>query len=198
MNLKLVPFLLISFCLFSWPLLSQDLSKDEKKALKKEIKAYKKNPEAFKTFKEGIESKKQQVVRLNSEINEVDRSIQDVRTQVADKDEKIKRLQEEIRRLEREKTETEAVVTDQTNLQGLVYKVQVSIDEGSLHEEVDLATGEKRLTFTGETDADGTRKYTLGYFRDKAEAQTFKDYLKLLRIKDAQVVPYRDGKKVFE
>lgn len=191
-------FLLIVLFLGSLPLAAQELSKDEKKALKKEIKNYKKNPEAFKAFKDGIEDKKKQLTRLNSQISEIDRSIQDVQNQVSQKDEQIKRLQDEIRRLEQQENETEVIVNDQTNLQGLVYKVQVSIDEAALYEKVDKTTGETQPVFTGEVDADGTKKYTLGYFRDKTEAETFKSYLKLLRIKNAIVVPYRDGKKVNE
>ena len=61
-----------------------------------------------------------------------------------------------------------------------------------LYSETDPVTGKKKVIFTPDPeDTDGTRKYTLGYFSDKQEAETFKEYLRLLRVRDAIVVAYQ-------
>jgi hypothetical protein len=45
-------------------------------------------------------------------------------------------------------------------------------------------------------DSDGLKKYTLGYFQDKAEADKFVKILSELFVKEAKVVTYTDGKRV--
>ena len=39
-------------------------------------------------------------------------------------------------------------------------------------------------------------RYTLGEFRDYWEADKFKKYLREMGVKDAWIVPYKDGKRV--
>jgi polyribonucleotide nucleotidyltransferase len=62
-------------------------------------------------------------------------------------------------------------------------------------QEVSEVDGKTRPVFSGDQDEDGAKKYTLGFFKEKTEADTFCQYLKLLRIKDAVVVKYENGKK---
>jgi hypothetical protein len=50
--------------------------------------------------------------------------------------------------------------------------------------------------FTGETDPDGLRKYTLGFFNDYWEANNFKRYMREMGVHDAWIVTYKDGKRV--
>ncbi|NJL14463.1 MAG: hypothetical protein HC913_16615 [Microscillaceae bacterium] len=188
--------LALMWLLASAPLLQAQLSKEEKKQLKQELKELAKNPEKFQTFKDGLQAKKEEVMRLNGEIDDTQSALTTTQQQITEKDRKIKELGDELARLKVEKEETQQVVQNQTNLQGLVYKVQVEVNEASLYQEISQETGEKRPIFTGEQDEDGSKKYTLGYFKDKAEADTFCKYLQLLRIKEAKVVAYRDGKKV--
>jgi hypothetical protein len=50
--------------------------------------------------------------------------------------------------------------------------------------------------FSGDTDQDGARKYTLGYFKNYWEADNFKKYLREMGVSDAWLVSYKDGKRV--
>jgi hypothetical protein len=50
--------------------------------------------------------------------------------------------------------------------------------------------------FSGEVDADGTKKYTLGCFKDYWEADNFKKYMREMGVTDAWIVAYKDGKRV--
>ena len=45
-------------------------------------------------------------------------------------------------------------------------------------------------------DADGTKKYTLGFFGDYWEAENFKKYLREMGVKDAWIVAYKNGSRV--
>ncbi len=193
--LTLIFFILMSFFHISLAT-AQELTKDEKKALKKEVKNMLKNPAEYKEFKEGIERKKERLRELDQQINDLNQTVTKTESEIAEKDKKIKELIDEIARLEREETETQQVIRDQTNEQGLVYKVQVGVDDSDLYYETDPVTGVRAPIFTGTEDADGTKNYTLGYFKNKNEAETFQRYLNVLRIKGTKIVAYQDGKKV--
>ena len=188
--------LIIYFIIVAHFTMAQTLSKAEKKALQKEIKEMQKNPAKYKQFKEGIIEKKDALTKLEGQIDDLSESISTNQQQLTEKDKRIKELSDEIARMKTETDETEKVIKTQTNEEGIVYKVQVSIDDASLYQEISEVSGEKRPVFTGDQDEDGTKKYTLGFFKDKAEAETFRKYLQLLRIKDAKVTAYKDGKKM--
>jgi len=172
------------------------MSKAEKKALKKEIKDMQKNPLKYKQLKDGIDEKQKHLTDLDKEISELTDAISSNQEKINEKDKKIKELGDEIARMETAKREINTAEKNSTNIEGLVYKVQVEVDETALYQEISEIDGQKRPVFTGEEDEDGSKKYTLGYFRSQSEAETFKNYLHTLRIKDAKVVAYKDGKKV--
>ncbi|MCU0445676.1 MAG: hypothetical protein MUE85_12250 [Microscillaceae bacterium] len=172
------------------------LSKAEQKQLKKELKELQKNPARYKQMKDAIQEKKDQLVKLDGEIDDLNESIASTNEKIVDKDKRLKELSDEIARMNIEKRETENIIKKETNEEGVIFKVQVPIEDAALYQEVSEIDGQKRPVFSGDTDADGTKKYTLGYFKDKAEAETFRNYLNMLRIRDAKVVAYKDGKKV--
>jgi hypothetical protein len=74
----------------------------------------------------------------------------------------------------------------------VIFKVQI----GSFKNK-DLAKYfNNNPNFSGDIDEDGSKKYTLGYFREYWEADTFKKYLREMGVKDAWIVSYKDGKRV--
>jgi TolA-binding protein len=191
-SLLLIAFMAITVSLSY----GQGLSKAEKKALQKEIKELQKNPAKYKQMKDGVQEKKDHLTKLDGQIDDLNESINGTQEKLKEKDTRIKELSDEIARLRTEKEETDKVVKTNTNGEGLIYKVQVQIDDSSLYQEVSEIDGKSRPIFSGEQDEDGTKKYTFGYFKDKAEAETFRKYLQMLRIRDAVVVAYKDGKKI--
>lgn len=186
-------FLCVFFVQFATA--QEKLTKAEKKALQAEIKAYQKDPAKYKAFKEGLQTKKEHIAKLDSQIEDLTTVIDGGKSKMTEKEQRVKELVDEINRLKSEKTETEKVVKNTTNEQGILYKVQVPIEDAALFQEVSEVDGKTRPVFSGDQDEDGKKKYTLGFFKDKAEADTFCKYLKLLRIKDAIVVKYENGKR---
>jgi chromosome segregation ATPase len=191
-----ITFIFIILLGFSLTSYAQEISKNEQKLLKKELKDMQKNPAKYKAFKEGLEQKKSQLIELQGQLDDLNESVSGNQNNITDKDKKIRELGDEIARLKNEKNTIDKAVKDETNLDGLVYKVQVEIDEASLYQEINEENGKKDYVFTGDVDEDGARKYTLGYFKEKQEAETFRKYLNQLKIKDAKIVAYKDGKKV--
>jgi hypothetical protein len=74
---------------------------------------------------------------------------------------------------------------------GVVFKVQV----GAFRSKDLSKYFNNTENFSGETE-DETQKITLGRFRDYWEADTFKKYLREMGVKDAWIVPYKDGTRV--
>ena len=74
---------------------------------------------------------------------------------------------------------------------GLVFKVQVGAMKKINN---DFKEGDKK--YVVEEDADGTLKYTLGYFRVYEDADNFKRVLRGMGLKEAKVEAYQDNKRI--
>ena len=76
--------------------------------------------------------------------------------------------------------------------QGLVFKVQIGAFKNK-----DLAKYfDNNPNFGGEAKDGEPQKLTIGIFRDYWEADTFKKYMREMGVKDAWIVPYKDGERV--
>ena len=179
------------------------LDKAEKKEWKKKAKQYAKNPAALKQMVEDNSS-------LNSEVSSLKTENQNLESRVADKDATISELQSSIQKFrsdlqaERQKLaemQTKPAVDNATNtdmatseaiMDGVVFKVQI----GAFRNKDLSKYFDNNPNFSGEKDEDGTQKITLGQFTDYWETDTFKKYLREMGVKDAWIVPYKDGVRV--
>ncbi|MTI22390.1 Ezrin/radixin/moesin family protein [Fulvivirga sp. RKSG066] len=174
------------------------LSKDEQKEWKNKAKEYKKNPEALKNLVEEHQSLQGQVNSLKSENNAM-------QSRLSDKDAKISELQDDLTKLRSDlaaaraearkaketQSESPAMSAGGEMVDGVVFKVQI----GAFRNKDLSKYFENNPNFGGET-ADDMQKITLGQFRDYWEADTFKKYLREMGVKDAWIVPYKDGTRV--
>lgn len=175
------------------------LEKAEKKEWKKKAKAYAKNPEELKNLVEENQSLQGDVSRLEADNN-------NFQSRISDKDAKISQLQDDMAKLRsdlgaakaeakkaREAAQSDASAgTKKTVMKGVVFKVQI----GAFRNKDLSKYFENHENFSGETDEDGTQKITLGQYADYWEADTFKKYLREMGVKDAWIVPYKDGVRV--
>jgi cell division septal protein FtsQ len=75
---------------------------------------------------------------------------------------------------------------------GIVFKVQIGAFKNK-----DLAKYfENNPNLGGEVKEGEPQKITIGIFRDYWEADTFKKYMREMGVKDAWIVPYKDGERV--
>ena len=95
---------------------------------------------------------------------------------------------------QKEKRQDQREETRETDMQGVVFKVQIGAykkcDLGDILEKGNLKTILEQEQI-GELNA-----YTLGKFRDYWQANQFKKALRAMGLKDAWVVILRDGKRV--
>jgi TolA-binding protein len=193
MNNRLILF----FCLaliFSTTQSFAQLTKKEKKEWKKKAKEFAKNPANLKTFTDEKTSAEGQVTALNQKLTQLQAS-------VSDKDAKIAELEDQLAQMRSQLTSARAeiaqlketpVVNPMDFSKGVVFKVQIGAFKNK-----DLAKYfENNPNFGGEVKENEPQKVTIGIFRDYWEADTFKKYMREMGVKDAWIVPYRDGQRV--
>lgn len=184
-------------CLASVGQTYAQLSKTEKKEWKTKYKAYKKDLEAFKNLVEENSS-------MKSQINNTKGQVSSLQSQIADKDAQISELQTNARKLQSDVSSAQSAQRKaEADLAskpasassdwdtGVVFRVQVgAFEKGDASE-----FGEGNEEFNTEK-ADGMQKVTLGNYRDYWVADKFKKYLRDMGVKDAWIVPYKDGTRV--
>jgi hypothetical protein len=195
MNNRLILF----FCLaliFSASQVSAQLSKKEKKEWKKKAKEFAKNPANLKTLTEEKQTADGQVTSLNQKVTSL-------QSQISDKDARLVELEDQLSQARAQLTttkaelaqlkETPAAVANPMDFsKGVIFKVQIGAFKNK-----DLAKYfENNPNFGGEVKEGEPQKVTIGIFRDYWEADTFKKYMREMGVKDAWIVPYRDGQRV--
>jgi DNA repair exonuclease SbcCD ATPase subunit len=192
--MKKFAFLLaIVFCLATIDSVQAQMTKKEAKEWKKKKK--KTSPEQFKRMFEENASLKQEVSSLQGQLASI-------QSNIGDKDAKIAELTQRNREMESELSASQRAIAEATEAaaqsgpvvdeSGVVFKVQI----GAFRNKDLSKYFENNPNFSGETEADGTQKITLGMFRDYWEADNFKKYLREMGVNDAWIVPYKDGQRV--
>jgi hypothetical protein len=167
--------------IFSFQGQSQNLSKAEKKALKKEIKGYKKHPVSFKAMKE----------RNKKDIRERDETIEALTSQLDAVNAKNKSIKDSLNQLV---SSYQALMTRQQALGeipiGTVYAVQIGY-----FTELNLESFNNQIRSIKAENVEGAKRYIIGYFSDLSGAVQFGEDIKKIGIDDAFVSQYIDGER---
>lgn len=182
---------------FSGTQVFAQLSKKEKKEWKKKAKEFAKNPASLKQLTEEKQTADNSVTDLSGKVTELQSSI-------SEKDSKIISLEEEIAQIRGQLSSVKAELAQMKSTpaapapmdfsKGVVFKVQIGAFKNK-----DLSKYfENNPNFGGEAaKGEGDpQKLTIGVFRDYWEADTFKKYMRDMGVKDAWIVPYKDGQRV--
>ena len=164
----------------------QSDSKDWKKKLKELT------PEQYKRLVDDNNNLQKQVSELRGEAEHY-------RSESQSKDAQIAKLLAEIKENESKTVASPAQVpatnsSSKTvqNISTIIYKVQI----GAFRNKDLKKYLDNHPIFSGDSDSDGTRKYTLGAFTDYWEADRFKKYLREMGVKDAWIVAYKNGERI--
>lgn len=188
---------ILLFCLaliFSTSQSFSQLSKKEKKEWKKKAKEFAKKPADLKQFTEDKQSADAQLATLNQRVTQM-------QTAISNKDAKIAELEDQLAQMRNQLTSARAelaqlkenpVVNPMDFSRGVVFKVQI----GAFKNKNLAKYFDNNPNFGGEAKDGEPQKITIGIFRDYWEADTFKKYMREMGVKDAWIVPYRDGERV--
>ena len=194
---------ILAFVFTSTHSYAQELSKDEIRAIKAELKKYKKDPASFQTLKDEHRLYRKQKEDLERQMNAM-RANQGQETdmlsrkeqEVTDLNNQLVSAQATSQRLESQlasrPTETlpPPVIKDDF-MSGLVFRVQIGAYRKTAAPGQSASTDQMTIE-----SSDGMQKILIGNFRTHDEAKELSEYFKRIGLKDAWVVPYRDGQRI--
>ena len=165
---------------FSNTVQAQELTKIQKRALKKEIRTYKKNPEKWVKMLNKHDAK---VKELNDEIAELNAQLKASELAAEKLAEQVKL--EQLRYVELEKTIPTTKLPD-----GTVYQVQMGF-----YQYLDLVSFNDKLKTVRAEEIDGKKRYVIGHFENLLDAVQFSNDIKRIGVTDAFVTQYIDGER---
>ncbi|MBL7860365.1 MAG: Ezrin/radixin/moesin family protein [Cyclobacteriaceae bacterium] len=180
--------------IFSGMQVFAQLSKAEKKEWKKKAKEYAKNPGELKSFTEAKQVADTDNSALKTQVGTLNTQINQKNTRIAELEDQISRMRGELTsaRAELEQLKAAPPTNSMDFSKGVVFKVQIGAFKNK-----DLSKYfENNPNFGGEATEAGEQKFTIGIFRDYWEADKFKKYMREMGVKDAWIVPYKDGQRV--
>jgi uncharacterized phage infection (PIP) family protein YhgE len=169
------------------------LSKQEKKEWKKKAKEYAKAPDNLKQFTEDKQSADNQVAALNKRVTDLQRAMGEKDTRIAELEDQLSQMRGQLNtaRAELAKQKETPQINPMDFSRGVVFRVQVGAFKNK-----DLAKYfDNNPNFGGEVKDNEPQRVTIGIFRDYWEADQFKKYMREMGVKDAWIVPYRDGQR---
>jgi seryl-tRNA synthetase len=182
---------LASTCGLTTQVSAQQMSKKQEKALKKQwktkAKQYSKNPLSLKEYDE---TNKDRITSLEAENKKLKDQLKAAQAEAERQTAELRRMASENQDL---KTAYEALKNAQQTQtpQGLIFKVQLgAFEKFNINQYL-----QDTENFEGES-ADGLNKYTVGNFRDAGIAESFRLDIRKMGIKDAWIVPFRDGVRI--
>lgn len=169
------------------------LSKQEKKEWKKKAKEYAKAPDNLKQFTEDKQSADNQVAALNKRVTDLQRTMGEKDTRIAELEDQLSQMRGQLSatRAELAQLKENPVINPMDFSRGVVFRVQVGAFKNK-----DLSKYfDNNPNFGGEVRENEPQRVTIGIFRDYWEADQFKKYMREMGVKDAWIVPYRDGQR---
>lgn len=170
------------------PKTASQLTKQEEQQWKQQKNAM--SPEQFKNIVEEAEVLKQdhqaqveRVTELQESLERKDNEIQRLSTLLTQSQKKVSTLENE-RLSDKNRDDSEWD-------KGVVFRVQLAA-----FDDYDLRNMVQQGSDLDIIDEDGYIKYILGQFRDYDEANLFKKKLRKIGVREAWIVPYKDGKRV--
>jgi chromosome segregation ATPase len=159
---------------------AQELTKTQKRALKKEIRTYKKNPEKWVKMQNQHQTK---VKELSDEIARLTGQLETAELKANQLAEQLKL--EQLRYVELEKTIPTTELPE-----GTVYQVQMGF-----YQYLDLVSFNDKLKTVRAEEIDGKKRYVIGHFENLLDAVQFSNDIKRIGISDAFVTEYIDGER---
>jgi TolA-binding protein len=173
------------------------LSKKEKKEWKKKAKEFSKNPSDLKQLTEDKAASDAQVASLNEKVTQLQGSVSDKDAKIAELEDQLNQSRGQLTAARAELAQLKegpaaAPVNSMDFSKGVVFKVQV----GAFKNKDLQKYFDNNPNLGGEVKEGEPQKITIGIFRDYWEADTFKKYMREMGVKDAWIVPYKDGQRV--
>src|SRR5579859_270160 len=193
--MKTKVFVVCLALIFSGMQVFGQLSKAEKKEWKKKAKEYSKNPAGLKSLIEAKQTAETDNSTLKGQVSSLNSQVSDKNAKIADLEDQLSKMRGDLTSTKAELAqlkETPPAPSPMDFSKGVIFKVQIGAFKNK-----DLAKYfDNNPNFGGEATEKGEQRYTIGVFRDYWEADKFKKYMREMGVKDAWIVPFKDGVRV--
>jgi hypothetical protein len=193
--MKTKVFILCLALIFSGMQVFAQLSKAEKKEWKKKAKEYSKNPSELKSLMEAKQAAEADNSTLKGQVGTLNSQVSDKSAKIADLEDQLSKMRSDLTTTKAELAqlkETPPAPSPMDFSKGVIFKVQIGAFKNK-----DLAKYfDNNPNFGGEATDKGEQRFTIGVFRDYWEADKFKKYMREMGVKDAWIVPFKDGVRV--
>ncbi|MCB0578492.1 MAG: hypothetical protein KDD10_04180 [Phaeodactylibacter sp.] len=177
---------------------AQDLTKEELKYWKDKAKDYKRNPAALKDLSEEAEMARKQKREMELKLTQIEadrisneNQVSQMQQEIADLNSRLIAAQNAIQQLNEEKAMM-ASKGGGPDMSGLVFRVQIgAYGKTNVPANLDQENDNMDLETEG-----GLQKILIGLYRDYQDAEALRAHMKKIGVKDAWVVPYRDGVRI--
>jgi len=159
---------------------AQELTKTQRKALKKEIRTYKKNPEKWVKMQNKHQSK----------VNELTDEIARLNGQLKSAEMEREKLAEQLKLEKLRYVELGKTIPTTELPEGTVYQVQMGF-----YQYLDLVSFNDKLKTVRAEEIDGKKRYVIGHFDNLLDAVQFSNDIKRIGVSDAFVTEYIDGER---
>lgn len=185
MKFKLL--LITTFLFFVVGAYTQNLSKQEKKSLKKELRSYLKEPVKYKYLKESLATKEVIVNEQAKELSALAKEKNNAKYKLNAARDSIGMYENLLSVYQNTSaSENQCIKED-----GLKYKVQIG-----LYRQFDIRSFLQEVKVTSFEEVDGMFRYTIGNFNSEDEAELFKEAIRKMGISGAFVAYYLDGERI--
>ena len=169
------------------------LSRKEKKEWKKKAKEFKKQPENLKQLTEDKQAADASVATLTQRVTQLENTVREKDTRIAQLEDELAQMRGQLTAARAELAQLKENPANSMDFsKGVVFKVQI----GAFKNKNLAKYFENNPNFGGEARDNEPQKLTIGIFRDYWEADVFKKYMREMGVKDAWIVPYKDGQRV--
>jgi len=169
------------------------LSKKEKKEWKKKAKQFAKNPATLKQLTEDKQVADNTVSDQTQKITQMQGTLSEKDTKIASLEDELSQMRSQLTASQAELEQLKQVPANSMDFsKGVVFKVQI----GAFKNKNLAKYFDNNPNFGGEAKDGEPQKLTIGIFRDYWEADVFKKYMREMGVKDAWIVPYKEGQRV--
>jgi len=193
--MKTKVFIVCLALIFSGMQVFAQLTKAEKKEWKKKAKEYSKNPAELKSLIEAKQTVETDNSTLKGEVSTLNNQVSDKNAKIADLEDQLSKMRSDLTSTKAELAqlkETPPAPSPMDFSKGVIFKVQI----GAFKNKDLTKYFDNNPNFGGEATEKGEQRFTIGVFRDYWEADKFKKYMREMGVKDAWIVPFKDGVRV--
>jgi DNA repair exonuclease SbcCD ATPase subunit len=175
---------------------AQKMSRQEKKEFRQKLKNYKSNPDALMTMEDDLSRYRRENQEIQSRMNQLESERSRKDAKIADLEQEISQLNMGMRSaqdaMQQMREQKETMASRGPDMRGLTFRVQI----GAYGKTSVPATLDKDDDNFDLETVDGLQRILIGLFRNMDEAEQLRSHMQKIGIRDAWVVPYRDGNRI--